>query len=202
HIEAKGSTVPASLGGIRIAVAEHGANLAAARTTTVGGDGAFTVTGLQPANYEVVVTLPSGLSQTWAVRSVMAGGVELRDRPLTFENGSVGDVTITLTDQRTEVAGTLSTASGSPATDYYIVVFSADRALWHPLSPRVRAVRPGADGGFSVRDLPPGEYRIAALTDVEPDEWRKASFLESLGDASVAITLKEGATTRQDLRIR
>ena len=136
------------------------------------------------------------------MRAVIAGGVDVRDQPLTFDRGSIGDVAVTLTDQRTEIAGTLSTASGAPTSDYFIVIFPDARALWHPRSPRVRVLRPGADGSFSARDLPAGAYRIAALTDVEGDEWRQASFLESLLDASVPTAVKDGATTRQDLRIQ
>jgi hypothetical protein len=29
--------------------------------------------------------------------------------------------------------------------------------------------RPATDGGFTFRDLPPGEYFLAALTDVDQD---------------------------------
>lgn len=171
------------------------------RSAAVAETGGFRVTGLQPGRYEISVRTP-GLGTTWAVRSILAGGRDVRDAPLTFDQGSITGATITLTNQRTEVAGTLSTASGVPATDYYVVIFAADRALWHPTSPRVRVVRPGADGAFSARDLPAGDYRIAALTDVEDDEWKSAEFLASLLDVSLPVTVKDGTTTRQDVRIR
>jgi hypothetical protein len=77
----------------------------------------------------------------------------------------------------------------------------ADRALWHPHSPRVRVVRPAADGSFIARDLPAGAYRLAALHDVEEDEWRQAWFLETLVETSLPIVVEEGATTRQNIRI-
>ncbi len=37
---------------------------------------------------------------------------------------------------------------------------------------------------------------------MEDDEWRSAAFLESLLAASVAVVVTDGATTRQDVRIR
>jgi hypothetical protein len=58
------------------------------------------------------------------------------------------------------------------------------------------------DGVFSVRELPAGEYRMAALTDVQENEWQSAAFLASLLDASIPIVVKDGATTRQDVGIR
>jgi hypothetical protein len=178
-----------------------GLSVVSSRTAAVDAGGRFIVTGIQPGTHEVTLRLP-GLGNTWAIRSITVGARDLRDVPLTFENGSITGATVVLTDERSEVAGTLSSASGLPASDYYVVIFAADRALWHPASPRLRVVRPGADGAFSARDLPAGDYRIAALTDVEDDEWRSAAFLTSLLEASVPIVVKDAATTRQDLRIK
>ena len=96
----------------------------------------------------------------------------------------------------------LLAASRLLAAGYHVVLFPADRSLWHATSPRVKMTRPGVDGNFTVRDLPAGEYRIAALTDVDDDELRSSAFLESLLPASITLTVKDGATTRQDLRIK
>ena len=194
--------LPASaLTGIRVSVVLPGTDAYSARSATIGDGGAFAVTGIHPDTYELVVALPSALSSQWAVRSVVAGGVDIRDQPLTFERGSIGDVAINLTDRRTEVAGTLSTTDGAPTSDYFVVIFPEARALWHPRSPRMRVVRPGANGSFSARDLPAGAYRIAAVTDVADDEWRQAPFLEWLFNSSVPIVVKDGEVTRQDLAV-
>jgi hypothetical protein len=171
------------------------------RSAMSAADGAFVVTGIQPGDYEIVVQPPAAMS-AWKIRSMISGARDLRDSPLTFEDGNVEGVSITLTDQPSIVTGTLSAAAGTPAADYYVVLFPADRSMWHPASPRVKVVRPAADGLFSVQGLPAGEYRLAALSDVEDDEWRSAAFLESLLAASVPVTVKDGATTRQDVRIR
>jgi hypothetical protein len=175
---------------------------AAQRSTNALDDGTFEITGVQPATYEIEVTLPPALRSVWSVKSIMAGGREVRDSPLMFDQGSLTGVTVTLTDQPTQLAGTLSSASGQAATDYYVVLFPEDRALWHERSPRLRVMRPAADGSFRTRDLLPGKYRIAALTDVEEGEWRTAAFLDSVFDASIALTVTDGQTTRQDIRIR
>jgi hypothetical protein len=178
------------------------AGITGPRSATAGDDGTFTVTGLEPGDYEIRVTLPASMGTTWTLASVQHGNRDLRDAPLTFSQGSISDVAIVLTTERTELAGTLTSEAGTPATDYYVVAFPADRSVWHPASPRVRVMRPAADGLFSTRDLPPGTYRLAALTDVEDDEHRRAEFLESLYEASIAVTIAPAAVTRQDIRIR
>jgi len=172
------------------------------RSSAVAEDGTFSVTGLEPGDYEIRVTLPAAAGGAWTLASVQHGDRDLRDAPLTFQQGSINDVAIVLTTEHTELAGTLTSESGAPATDYYIVAFPADRGLWHPASPRVRVMRPAADGLFSTRDLPPGTYRLAALTDVEDDEHRRSDFLESIYDSAITITVTTGQTTRQDIRIR
>jgi hypothetical protein len=42
---------------------------------------------------------------------------------------------------------------------------------------------------------------VAALTDVEPNEWQQPSFLEQLVAASVKVMVPEGQRVRQDLKI-
>lgn len=174
----------------------------AARSATVDEQGRFIVMGLEPGHYTVRVTLPSRLADGWSLRHALHHGRDVRDTPLTFASGSLEGVEIALTRSLTVLSGTLTSASGTPATDYYVVVFPDDRGLWHPTSPRITALRPAADGTFSTRLLPAGTYRIAALTDVEDHELNDRTFLESIYEAGIVVRLTEGTTTRQEVRLR
>jgi hypothetical protein len=49
--------------------------------------------------------------------------------------------------------------------------------------------------------LPPGEYRVAALTDVVNGEWFNPAFLEGLLPASIRVAIVEGQKTTQNLKI-
>ena len=81
-------------------------------------------------------------------------------------------------------------SSSRPTTSY-----------WTPQSRRIRTSRPGTDGKFTVTNLPPGEYRIAALVDIAPGEANDPAFLEQLLQASYQFTLRRGEKKVQDLRI-
>lgn len=208
---AEGAAPPASWAGTTVAVQPMAAHPSssgnvsgvATRMVPTGAEGRFTIGGLEPSEYEVRVNLPATLTGAgWTVASVRHRGRDLRDAPLTFADGSLEGVEIVLTTTVTELAGRLTLDSGSPASDYYIVAFPDDRALWHPASPRVRVMRPAADGAFSTRDLPPGAYRLAALVDVEDDEPRRQEFLESIYDAAIRVAVEAGKTVRQDIRIK
>jgi hypothetical protein len=80
-------------------------------------------------------------------------------------------------------------------------VFPVESKYWTLNSRRIKAVRPGLDGRFSIRGLPPGEYRIGAVVDVENGEWFEPSFLQPLLGASAALTLSEGEKRNFPLKI-
>jgi hypothetical protein len=49
--------------------------------------------------------------------------------------------------------------------------------------------------------IPPGQYHLTAVTDVEPGEWFNPDFLSQLLGASVGVTLGEAERKVQDLRV-
>jgi len=201
-VVAEAASAPASWKGTMVTI-QPASTAVASRQVPVGDDGRFTITGIEPHNYEVRVTLPATLAGSgWTLGSVRHQGRDIRDAPLTFADGSIDGAEVRLTTAVTALTGTLTLESGAAATEYFIVAFPEDRALWHPASPRVRVMRPAADGAFSTRDLPPGAYRIAALVDVEDDEPRRQEFLESIYDAALRVTVEAAKTVRQDIRIR
>jgi hypothetical protein len=92
--------------------------------------------------------------------------------------------------------------NGQPLAEHFIIVFPADRAKWIPGTKRIRTTRPGTDGQFSILGLAPGDYLIAAVTDVESGEWNDLAFLEALVPAGIKFSLADGEKKRQDLQIK
>ena len=167
---------------------------------TDGSDGTLTFYNTLPGLY--VLEAVSGLGN-WRLRSAVTRGRDILDVP--FELGAddaVDDLVVTLTDTHTTLNGTLQSASNTPATGYFVVVFTTERAFWRPGSRRVQFTRPGTDGRFAFRDLPAGDYRIAALTDLEAADLIDPSFMDALVPASVPVVVRDGDTTTQDLRLR
>ena len=92
------------------------------------------------------------------------------------------------------------TAPGT-ASDYSIILFPEDRALWATGSRRIMSVRTANDGTFLFNRVPAGDYEIAAVDDVEPGEWYDPAFLQRLMPAAVKVTIAEGEKKVQDLKI-
>ncbi|HEY7474485.1 MAG TPA: hypothetical protein VH679_05700, partial [Vicinamibacterales bacterium] len=166
----------------------------------VDKEGRFAFSGVTPGSYRVFWTgapRPVG----WAVKSAVVLGVDVLDMPLDVKPGMAAiELTVTYTDRPTKIEGTLQDATGRPASDYFIVVFSTDRSKWGARLRRVQSTRPASDGAYSV-NVADGEYYVAALTDLDSTETSNPAFLEQLIPTAIKVVLAEGESKRQDIRI-
>ena len=187
---------------IRLMPLGSGGQLLLAGGGQVGGDARFTFASVVPNTYQFAYlwTLPSA-SDRWTLKGSVVNGRDAYESPLTITPDDRLDWTITYTDTPTALAGVFQDRSGRAATDYYLLVFSTDRAFWTPGSRRVRTARPATDGAFIVKGVPAGEYYLAALTDLESGEWNDPTLLERLIPTAARVMLREGQTTTQDFRI-
>lgn len=147
----------------------------------------------------------------WMPKAVLHEGTDLLDRPMTFESGQhYRNVQIVLTDRRTRVAFRVIDERGQETRDYVALVFTVDKARWVHGSRHVRTFVPrqmgtepaepprsvpGAPAHVrreSVTGLPPGEYYVVALDDMDPDDIHDPAVLAQLARAAVRVTLEEG----------
>lgn len=165
-------------------------------------NGTFVLAGLMPGSYRLQAFVPGGPQNEWVLQSAMVGTQDIADYPLDIrENSPTGKITVTFTDKPTELGGRLEDASGRAASDYFIIVFSSDERTWSERSRRIVQTRPASDGRFLVRGLPPGEYFLAALTDVEENEWYDPGFLRDLIPKAAKIQMSAGEHKIQDIKI-
>lgn len=168
--------------------------------TTVSSSG-FLARGMIPGRYRVTANFNTP-EVNWTLKSAMIKGRDALDLPFELASSdNITDAVLTFTNRTQTLTGTLSDASQRPAPDYTIVVFPEDKTLW-PSARRVRTVRPGTDGKFTITGLPSGSYRIAAVTDISPEETRDLALLEELAGASILFSLGDGETKVQDIRIK
>jgi hypothetical protein len=137
----------------------------------------------------------------WRVLSALADGHDVTDLPIEVANGAAPALTVTFTDQAAELSGTLTSAAGQPATDYFVVLLPADPRYWSPISRRILSGRPDATGHYIFRGLPAGEYRLAVTTDLVSGDLQDRGTLQRLSDQSQAVTLRLGETATCDVKI-
>jgi uncharacterized protein (DUF2141 family) len=197
----EGTETPTDAGGVTVGLQPVAINqmMAMSPSTPIGADRTFEFNSLTPGQFALVVNAPRG--SPWLLKSATAGGRDLLDAPIDVA-GDMRDVVVTMTKTPSELTGTLSDPSGRPAPEYFILAFPAEKRHWTPTSFRIRQTRPATDGRFSILGLPAGDYLLAALTDVEPDEWLDPRFLEQVAPAGITVTIAEGQRTAQDIRIK
>jgi hypothetical protein len=174
-----------------------------AASADVQVDGTFRLLGIGPGSYRVGVSSASASGSDLWLRSATVEGRELLDAPLAFgaSSGSIADVVLTLSTRRNVLSGSLAMEPGTSVGGLHVAVFPVDSSLW--TSPRrLRFTRPATDGSFEFRDLPAGEYFLAATrgrpTD---DEWSRAEFLQELASAALRVQIRDGEHTVQDFLV-
>ena len=155
-------------------------------------------------------------------KAVIANDVDLMDQPVTFQSGQqLRNVQVIVTDKLTDLTFHVTDANGTPTSNYVALVFSIDRSRWVDNSRYIRAFVPAppfqqafepaemaVPGSVpttaareSVRGLPPGEYYVVALDDLEADAVTDPAVLDSLARAATRITLSETTPAEVSLRV-
>jgi protocatechuate 3,4-dioxygenase beta subunit len=208
-----GATPPNDLSTVRLTLSPRGTqNLGpgAMPVAVVDEFGRFTITGVAPGRYGVSGS-PNQSGRgggrgssptTWTLASAIIDGRDVLDFPLDIApHENIKDAAVTFTNRTQDLSGRIQDAAGRPTADFTIIVFATDSRYWLPRARRIASTRPGTDGSFIVRDLPPGDYRLTAVTDVEPGEWYDPNFLQQLVPVSIPITLREGENRVQDIKV-
>jgi protocatechuate 3,4-dioxygenase beta subunit len=164
--------------------------------------GAFSITSVVPGRYRLTAVIPgaNAYGSAWQLKSAMIGDLNAAEAPVDVRTGVEGAV-ITFTDRVSQLAGLVQDGSGKAVPEYGVLAFSADKALWVSLSRRVRYTTPDADGRYLMPNLPPGDYFLCAVGDLEPGEWYDPALLDQLSRSALRVTLAEGEKKTQDLRL-
>jgi hypothetical protein len=164
----------------------------------VADDWTFTVRSVSDAVL-VRATAPQG----WMLKSVIAGGEDITDRPVEFAPGqTTSGVQITLTKKVSMLTGLVTDTRGNPVLDAAVVVFPADEELWTFQSRFIKAARPDQEGKYRLTALPSADYLIAAVQGLEDGQAGDPEFLASIRDGAASFELAEGETKAVDVKLR
>ena len=176
--------------------------MAIAPATNAKANGEFTLSGVMPGRYRINAAMDGNYANGWWLKSSIHRERDTMDFPVEIQPGEhLTGIELTVTDATQRVSGTLLDSSNQPAPNFTIVLFPADRAYW-TVARRIRTAKPGQDGRYTINDIPFGDYRVAAVSDIEPGDQNDPAFLEQLFSASVAFTVRSGERKIQDLRIK
>jgi hypothetical protein len=146
-----------------------------------------------PGRYLIApVAAPPG----WTVKSAMAGTVNIYEQPLTVSDRDVEDVVVTMTRQRTTLAGRVIRPGGTGDPHAQVAVFPADHEAWIAegmSSRRFRSAAAQPDGSFDITGLTAGEYIAAAVGAAHPLDGRDPAVVAALARIGTRVSIRNGS---------
>jgi hypothetical protein len=166
--------------------------------TSANADGQFATPKYAPGRYTLLLNSPG---PPWTIKSATVAGHEV---PLdSFDLGSddVRDLVITFADQSTELAGTVRDDAGG-VSGVAVCVFPFDYQTWIASGMSSRRSRTAAlskSNGFTIRDLPPGDYVAVAVPADLTVDLQDPKWIARLAPLGTRVSIKTGEKKRQDL---
>ncbi|PYR61844.1 MAG: hypothetical protein DMF85_01230 [Acidobacteria bacterium] len=209
-VESSGTPAPADYSTFRVNLTSADSSAAAGPLGRFGGpgggagtraekNGAFTAENVLPGKYVVTAQGPSPRT----LKAVNVGGRDATDQVVELRGGpDVNSVTVVFSDRSTQIDGTVRTAAGTPAQAMTVIAFSSDPLYWRAQSRHIQVARTNQSGAYHLQGLPPGDYLMIAVDDVEQGEWFDPSYLAQIKDAATAISLSDGDKKTRDLTPR
>ena len=164
----------------------------------VHDDGRFYLTGLYGP---MRLTYPTQAG--WYLKSITVVGLDVTDRPFDFgyTDEAFDDAEIVLSSAGASIAGSLTDGPRRGAPAFTVVAFSVDRATWFAGSRYLKRASSLSDGSFEVKDLPPGEYFVAAADTIGPGDWQAPNALGALVQSATRVTVRESQVRTITLRL-
>ena len=158
-----------------------------------------------PQASAIRATIPVTNQQVpWRLKAVRVQGVDIVDTGVELKPGeTLDDIEIEMTNRQQVISGQVLDATGQPAKDFSVILFSQDRSRWTNVTNRYWAVAtPQPQGGYKMSSLPPGDYYALAVAErMNVGEWTDPDFLEKAARTAARFSLQEGDTKTLDLKL-
>jgi protocatechuate 3,4-dioxygenase beta subunit len=163
----------------------------------LGEDLSFKLDDISSDTYDVTVT---GLPDGFFVESELSGQADVLLSGLEVKGATPEPLEILLSPHGAQIDGTVHTASHQLPSQGTVALLPREKE---------RAGRKafcfettvGPDGGFHIKNVPPGEYRLFAWEDVESGAWMDPDFMKPLDDRGNSITVHADGHETADLTL-
>jgi len=127
----------------------------------IAADGTFLVNGVMPGEYRFTL---APTQANYYIKEVRFGGAEALNTPINISAGATEMLEVVLSPRVSEVEGTITDGKGQPVEGVQaVLVPDAHRDRFELF----RAVTSGANGHFTIRGVPPGDYKVFAWESIE-----------------------------------
>jgi protocatechuate 3,4-dioxygenase beta subunit len=138
-----------------------------------------------------------GLPATWMIRQIRSHGLDLTDEIVVDRD--MTDLEVELTNRVPQVTGVVTNARGEPAPGVVAILFPQEIAIRRRINPRT--ARTDNDGKFVFRAMRPGDYYLAAVTQMENGRALDPEYQESIAASALRVSLSDGEAKTMDVRV-
>jgi hypothetical protein len=175
-----------ALAALRVRAPSNDGGFGDGLTGKVQADGRFALRDLMTGDHQIVV---DNLPSPWIVKSVVLRGRDITDAGIeVLEGKHLHDARITITDRASELNGRVH-EDGMAAADTAVLVFPVTPQFWLRNHRRMRLTRTDAEGRFSLRGLPEGEYLAIASKGIEEGDLGRRDRLEVIRALATPVSI-------------
>ena len=158
-------------------------------------DGTILIPGVGPNVYRVAV---GGLPAGTYVKSIRCSGQDVTKAALDLTAGAGGNLEIIVSPDAASVTGTVRNDKGDPSAGVLVTLWERGSS---GVAEFVRNSATDQNGGFRFQSLPPGEYRIAAWEQIEPNMANVPEFRGKFETQAAAVHLTPKSHESVDVKL-
>jgi Carboxypeptidase regulatory-like domain len=183
------------LRGTRISLSPLETFLPLPAAATLQPDGVFVLSGVVPGSYALNV---SGLPGDAYVTTAQSAGRDLPSQfiQVDYDNGATLDIQLAFDGG--QITGSVEDGGGKPS-DSAIIVLVPDKVR-RTRPDRYRIVTSDAEGTFTIRGIPPGEYKLFAWQSIEPNAYLNEDFMLIYEDLGLPVRVASGEKKQMQVR--
>lgn len=189
-----------SLRSLHVALAASDVLVGPTAVASMQDDGTFAIRDIiTPGRYLVRCTPPPGAY----VKSIHYGQTNVTTAELDFSDGAVAEMEIVYRYGVATVSGTVS-QPGEDRRGGHGVALAHVVLVPKELDPAGRGIQfagTDVDGSFSIKGVPPGQYRAYAMESVDYPALRQPAVLKALESLGADVEIDEGASKSLSLEL-
>ena len=189
------TNAPMDLRNARIQLSEIDPALPEPASATIGANNQFSVAAVQPGSYAVAV---DGLPDDLYMKSAVLGLTDALEKPLLVNYGPQNELEIQIGLDGGRINGAVFDRNNAPfqGAQVILVPVSVSRFRFD----RYKTAVAGADGQFTIRGITPGEYKLFAWENLEPNAHLNTDYLRPYEDSGTPVRIEPSATASVPLR--
>jgi protocatechuate 3,4-dioxygenase beta subunit len=152
-----------------------------APTAAADESGKFAFKAIIPARYEVHTD--NGSEQLY-VKKVRFADSEVGDDGIDLSSGTAGPIQITLSTEGAEVRGNVTGEDGNAMPGVTVVLVPDSRRI-----SQFHNTLTDQKGMFDFKNLPPGDYKLLAWEELEPNQFQNPEFLDKYISKAETVSL-------------